>query len=81
MTDGEPQGLDPKPENLDELLIDSAALMQRWKKAASEITADSIGIGNDIVPHVYNAAKAFQGLNDTLGSYGHLNGNREHIFF
>lgn len=68
-------------EDLDKLLDDSAALMQRWKKASCEITADSIGIGHEVIPNVYNAAKAFQGISDTLRSYGHLGEDKDRLFF
>jgi hypothetical protein len=67
--------------DIDKLLDDSAALMQRWKKAACEITEDSLGIGHEVIPKVYNAAQAFQGINDTLRSYGHLNEEKERVYF
>jgi hypothetical protein len=68
-------------ENIDKLLDDSAAIMQRWKKVAAEITADSIGIGHEIVPKVYAAAQGFQGIQEALAGYGHLNEEKERIFF
>lgn len=84
MTDGaytEKDKEEPQETDLDQLLADSAALMQRWKKASCEILKDSLGIGHEIVPLVHTAAHAFQTINDKLSSYGRLDEVTEHNFF
>lgn len=66
--------------DINQLLDESAAIMQRWKKASAQVLADSLGIGAEIVPHVHTAAHAFQQIMEKLSGYGHIDGKERDFF-
>lgn len=66
--------------DIDTLLDDSAAIMQRWKKASAQVLGDSLEVGAEIVPHVHTAAHAFQQITEKLSGYGHIDGKERDFF-
>jgi hypothetical protein len=61
-----------EPNNYESLLLDTEALLKRWKEAASIMVGENLQDGQKVINHLFAANAAFSEITDMLDGKGYL---------